>query len=335
MPKNSSPYRKPPVKRTIDSFIDDKNIQERPRIDLGQSRHTQIRRDKDRTKSIGITLYDIDFAVKSFIDNVMLLRLEDNGESIIVPTLYANSEKWASIQRNGYLKDKKGKTLVPLITFRRSSVNMKSELRRNKVATTNQLGYVLKQKYNKNSPYDKFSALYGVNDRSVQEYIVTPIPDYVDVSYDFIAWCEYQNQLNYLVEQFVYFTGQSFGERNSLKFSTNVESFTMEDNNTTGQDRVVRCSFQITVHGYLLPKSVGTEITTKRTIGPNKVTFGSEAYSNLFQSVSSNDKLFNSEQFRSLNYDKDEKTSDLQRRLNDFTEISLKNSPDVYPTEFD
>jgi hypothetical protein len=335
MPKNSSPYRKPPVKRTIDSFIDDKNIQERPRIDLGQSRHTQIRRDKDRTKSIGITLYDIDFAVKSFIDNVMILRLEDNRESIMVPTLYANSEKWASIQRNGYLKDKKGKTLVPLITFRRSSVNMKSELRRNKVATTNQLGYVLKQKYNKNSPYDKFSALYGVNDRSVQEYIVTPIPDYVDVSYDFIAWCEYQNQLNYLVEQFVYFTGQSFGERNSLKFSTNVESFTMEDNNTTGQDRVVRCSFQITVHGYLLPKSVGTEITTKRTIGPNKVTFGSEAYSNLLQSVSSNDKLFNSEQFRSLNYDKDEKTADLQRRLNDFTEISLKNSPDVYPTEFD
>jgi hypothetical protein len=212
---------------------------------------------------------------------------------------------------------------------------MKSELRRNKVATTNQLGYVLKQKYNKNSPYDKFSALYGVNDRSVQEYIVTPIPDYVDVTYDFIGWCEYQNQLNYIVEQFVYFTGQSFGERNSLKFSTNVDSFTMEDNNTTGQDRVVRCSFQITVHGYLLPKSVGTEITTKRTIGPNKVTFGSEAYSNLIQSVSANDRLFKNGQFRSLNYNEDEQNADLQRRLNDFTEKSLKNSPDVYPTEND
>ncbi len=329
MPKNSSPYRKPPVRKTIDSFIDDKNIQERPRIDLGQSRHTQIRRDKDRTKSIGITLYDIDFAVKSFIDNVMLLRLEDNGESIVVPTLYANSEKWASIQRNGYLKDKKGKTLVPLITFRRSSVNMKSELRRNKVATTNQLGYVLKQRYNKNSPYDKFSTLYGVNDKSVQEYIVTPIPDYVDVTYDFIGWCEYQNQLNYIVEQFVYFTGQSFGERNSLKFSTNVDSFTMEDNNTTGQDRVVRCSFQITVHGYLLPKSVGTEVTTKRTMGPNKVTFGTEAYSNLIQSISNNTE------FASLNSNRKEQNSDLQRRLGDFTENSLKNSPDVYSTEND
>ena len=149
--KNSSPYRKPPIKRTIDSFIDDKNLVERPRIDLGKSRQTQIRRDKDKTKSIGITLYDIDFAVKSFIEQTMQLSVEDNGESVPVPVLYANSEKWASIQRNGYLKDKKGKTLVPLITFRRSGVNMKSEMRRNKVATTNQLGYVIKPKYSVNT----------------------------------------------------------------------------------------------------------------------------------------------------------------------------------------
>ena len=148
--KNSSPYRKPPIRKTIDSFIDDKNLVERPRIDLGKSRHTQIRRDKDKAKSIGITLYDIDFAVKSFIEQTMQLSVEDNGENVLVPVIYANSEKWASIQRNGFLKDKKGKTLVPLITFRRSGVNMKSEMRRNKVATTNQLGYVVKPRYHIN-----------------------------------------------------------------------------------------------------------------------------------------------------------------------------------------
>jgi hypothetical protein len=335
MPKNSSPYRKPPVKRTIDSFIDDKNLVERPRIDLGQARHTQIRRDKDKTKSIGITLYDIDFAVKSFIDNVMLLTVDDNGESTKVPTLYANSEKWASIQRNGYLKDKKGKTLVPLISFRRSGVNMKSEMRRNKVATTNQIGYIIKQQYNKNSPYDKFSTLYGNSSKQVREYIVTPIPDYVDVTYDFIAWTEYQNQLNYIVEQFVYFTGQSFGERNSFKFSTNVESFAMEDNNTTGQDRVVRCSFQITVHGYLLPKSVGTEVTTKRIVGPNKISFGSESFKDVITPFNQNDAIYNSGQFRNINTDERERSEDLQRRLNDFRDNSLEKSADVYSTEND
>ena len=221
--KNSSPYRKPPVKRTVDSFIDDKNLVEKPRIDLGQSRHTQIRRDRDSAKSFAITLYDIDFAVKSFIEQTMQLRVVDNGEHLLVPVLYANAEKWASIQRNGYLKDKKGKTLVPLITFRRSGVNMKSELRRNKVASTNQLGYIIKPRYSVNTPYDKWSTLYGVGNNTPQEYYVTPIPDYVDVTYEFIAWTEYQNQLNYIVEQFVYFTGQSFGEKNSLKFATNVD----------------------------------------------------------------------------------------------------------------
>lgn len=325
--KNSSPYRKPPIRKTIDSFIDDKNLVERPRIDLGKSRHTQIRRDKDKTKSIGITLYDIDFAVKSFIEQTMQLSVEDNGENVLVPVIYANSEKWASIQRNGFLKDKKGKTLVPLITFRRSGVNMKSEMRRNKVATTNQLGYVVKPRYSINSPYDRWSTLYGNSDKTPQEYYITPIPDYVDVTYDFIAWTEYQNQLNFLVEQFVYFTGQSFGEKNSLKFATNVDSFTMEDNNTTGQDRLIRSSFQITVHGYLLPKMAGNEITTKRVISMNKISFGQEAFSNI--------NVQSRNQFRNLNYDSSDRAEDLRRRLNDFGENGLNNSPEVYPTEFD
>lgn len=333
--KNSSPYRKPAIGRTIDSFIDDKNLVEKPRIDLGKSRHTQIRRDKDKVKSIGITLYDIDFAVKSFIEQTMQLSVEDNGENILVPVLYANSEKWASIQRNGYLKDKKGKTLVPIITFRRSSVNMKSEMRRNKVATTNQLGWVIQPRYSVNAPYDRWSTLYGNNNRATQEYFVTPIPDYVDVTYDFIAWTEYQNQLNFLVEQFVYFTGQSFGEKNSLKFATNVDSFNMEDNNTTGQDRVVRSSFQITVHGYLLPKTAGNQITTKRVVSMNKVKFDQESYRDVVTPFNQNDAIYNSGQFKNLNTNDRERIEDLQRRLNNFEEKGLNNSPEVYSTEND
>ena len=333
--KNSSPYRKPPLKRTRDSFIDDKNSIQKPRIDFGEGRSTQIRRDKDKTRNIGITLYDIDFAVKSFIDQTMQLRVEDNGESVIVPTIYANAEKWASIQRNGYLKDKKGKTLVPLLTFRRSNVAVKNEMRRNKVASTNQLAYIMQPKYNRRSPYDKWSTLYGNQDKRPFEYFVTPIPDYVDVSYDFIAWCEYQNQLNYLVEQFVYFAGQSFGEKNFFKFSTNADSFAMEDNNTTGQDRVVRATFQIVVHGYLLPKNVAGESTTKRVVSANRIIFASEAFKSADQIFQENDNRFGFGLGGNLNRDELERSEDLRRRLDDFTEIGLRNSPDVYPTEND
>jgi hypothetical protein len=315
MPKNSSPYRKSPIKRTRDSYTDDRNSVENPRIDLGKGRQTQIRRDQDKVKNLGVTLYDIDFAVKSFIDQTMQLRIEDNNESVIVPTIYANAEKWASIQRNGYLKDKKGKTLAPLITFRRSSVTMKNELKRNKVASTNQISYIMQQKYDKLTPYDKFSSQYGIKKR--QEYFVTPIPDYVDVTYDFILWCEYQNQLNFLIEQFVYYTGQSFGEKNFFKFATNLDSLTMEDTNTTGQDRLVRASFQIVVHGYLLPKEIAGEATTKRVVTPNRVVFDTETSRDIEGAFKENQKIYNDNPFRSLNYSDRDAREDLIRRLRD------------------
>lgn len=313
--QNSSRYRKPPLKRTRDSFIDDQNSSENPRIDLGQSRHTQVRRDKDKMRSLGITLYDIDFAVKSFIDQSMQLKIEDNGELIEVPTLYANSEKWASIQRNGFLKDKKGKTLVPLITFRRSSVNMKQQLRRNKVASVNQLAYVMQQKYNKLSPYDRFSNLYGT--KTPKEYLITPLPDYVDVTYDFILWCEYQSQLNELIEQFVYYSGQSFGEKNFFRFASMLESLNMEDSNTTGQDRLVRANFQLTIHAYLLPKNIAGETTTKRVIAPNKIVFESETSTDIHGSVKQNEELYGGTPFKSINQSNREKSEDLIRRLRD------------------
>lgn len=276
--KNSSKYRKPPLRRTRDSFIDDVNLQTN-RSDFTQNRHLEVRRDKDKTRSLGITLYDVDFAIKSFIDKSIQLKVEDNGESITVPTIYANSEKWASIQKDGFLKDKRGKTIAPLISFKRSIVTIKPEMKRNKVATTDQLAYFMSQKYNRLMPYDRFSTLY--DKRKSRDYFITPIPDYVDVTYDFVVWCEYQSQLNHVLENFVYFAGQSFGEKNFFKFSTNLDNLTMEESNMSGQDRLVRANFELLVHAYLLPKEAATQVTTKRVVSPNKILFGAETFSTI------------------------------------------------------
>ena len=286
MIKNSVKYRIPPIKRTRDSFIDDVNSKANPRIDLGKSRENQIRRDKDNVRSFGVTLYDIDFSVKSFIEQKIQLKVEDGGDYINVPTIYANAEKWASIQKDGFLQDKKGKTLAPLITFRRSGINIVSEMRRNKVANTDEIRYIMKQQYSALTPYNRFSIQYDKN--KPYEYFSTPVPDYVDVTYDFIIWCEYQTQLNYVIENFVFFGGQSFGEKNFFKFATNIDSLTMEDNNTTGQDRLVRANFQLLVHGYLVPKEIAAQVTTKRLVGPNRIKFESETFSNIDDILSNN-----------------------------------------------
>ena len=277
--KNSVKYRVPPIRRTRDTFVDDINSQANPRIDLGKARDSQVRRDKDKVRGLGITLYDIDFAVKSFIDQKMQLKVEDGGDYITVPTIYANAEKWASIQKDGFLKDKKGKTFAPLITFRRSGINIVPEMRRNKVASSDQINYIMKQQYNKLTPYNRFGIQY--EKEKSYEYFSSPAPDYVDVTYDFIMWCEYQTQLNYVIESFVYFGGQSFGEKNFFKFATNIDSLTMEDSNTTGQDRLVRANFQLTVHGYLVPKEIANKVTNKRIVTPNKIQFASETFTDI------------------------------------------------------
>jgi len=325
--RNSIKYRKPPISRTHDSFIDNKNLKANPIYDIGSNRHREVRRDKDKVRSFGITLYDIDYAIKNFIDKKIQLNVEDNGEFITVPTIYANAEKWASIQKDGFLKDKKGKTIVPLITFRRSAVTVKNELRRNKVANQYHVSYAIKQKYNTLNPYDKFSNLYSANKSS--EYFLTPIPDYVDVTYDFIIWCEYQNQLNYVIENFIYFGGQSFGDKNYFKFATHVDGFTIEDNNTTGQDRTVRASFQLLVHGYLLPKEVAMQTTTKRIVGPNQVKLVDRTVSSDFFDD------YNRIVFRPIDEDVTEESKERDRKEKKFTDISLNNSPGVYPDEID
>lgn len=325
--RNSSKYRKPPISRTQDSFIDNTNLKANPIHDIGSNRHREVRRDKDKVRSFGITLYDIDYAIKNFIDKKIQLKVEDNGEFITVPTIYANAEKWASIQKDGFLKDKKGKTIVPLITFRRSGVTVKNELRRNKVANQYHVSYAIKQKYNTLNPYDKFSNLYSAN--KSHEYFLTPIPDYVDVTYDFIIWCEYQNQLNYVIENFIYFGGQSFGDKNYFKFATHIDGFTVEDNNTTGQDRTVRASFQLLVHGYLLPKEVAMQTTTKRVVGPNQVKLVDRTVSSDFFDD------YNRIVYKPINEDVTEQSKERDRKEKKFTDISLNNSPGVYPDEID
>lgn len=273
---NSAKYRIPPLSRTRDTFIDDVRSEQNPRPILGQGRHLEVRRDKDKIREFGITLYDIDFAIKSFIDQRMMLKVEDNGEFISVPTIYANSEKWASIQKDGFLKDKKGKTIAPLITFRRSNVAFSSNLKRNKVATTKQIAYIMQQPYSKSNPYDRFSTQYEA--KRSYEYFLLPLPDYVDISYDFIVWCEYQNQLNTVLEAFIRYAGQAFGDKNFFKFTTNIDSFGIEDSNTTGQDRMVKSTFQIVVHAYLIPKDLAAQTTIKRVVSPNKIQFVTETF---------------------------------------------------------
>ena len=64
------------------------------------------RSDED-IKNPEVTLMDMDGAIMSYFDDVIKPSVEDNGENVKVPLMYASPERWKSIQRDGFIKDKK------------------------------------------------------------------------------------------------------------------------------------------------------------------------------------------------------------------------------------
>ena len=58
-------------------------------------------------------------------------------------------------------------------------------------------------KYTNVNKYDQFSVLTGENPK--REFMSVERPDYVDLQYEVIVWCDYMEQVNKVVEQIVFF----------------------------------------------------------------------------------------------------------------------------------
>ena len=93
------------------------------------NRATEMRRDNDIVKTPKITIEDVDFAIISFIRDVIKPTVIENGQSIDVPVMYANGEKWAQVQARGFMRDRKGKIMTPIISIRRSSITERDTLK--------------------------------------------------------------------------------------------------------------------------------------------------------------------------------------------------------------
>ena len=64
-------------------------------------------------KTIRITGAQCSFSVGS---------IQENKETIQVPVMYASPERWVSIQKQGFMRDKRQQLIVPAIIFKRTSI---------------------------------------------------------------------------------------------------------------------------------------------------------------------------------------------------------------------
>ena len=218
------------------------------------NRQNEFRRDDDVIRTPKRTLYDIDYAMKWYIENKVRPQVKSNKKYISVPVIFSNGEKWDNVQRLGYLRDEKGMLQSPLIMLKRNSATERSNLRGldvNQQPNSNRI--IHRQKYNERNRYQDTLNNFGQFNKSAgsHKFYVIDIPKYIDVEYDLMIWCDFTTQLNDVIDQIYPHNRYSWGE-GFTQFETILGNISFETVNTTGEDRLVRANMPMTVKGTIL-----------------------------------------------------------------------------------
>ena len=237
-------------------------------------------RTADDVGSLSVNLIDVDSAIIYYFENVIKPSVVDNGENIKVPIMYASPERWSSIQNQGFLRDKKRQIITPVIVYRRTSVERDETIPQDKLdANDPHLFFTFEKKYSRSHRYDNFQIQQNLLPQ--KEYYNVMFPDYVNLTYEFIIWTTYIEQMNNIVERVVYSDGAYWGDPDKLRFRSRVDSFT-DTTEVSDAERLVRTNFTVTMKGYLLPKgNFEHRSTTQKFLTPKKLIIGTETNANI------------------------------------------------------
>ena len=262
--------------------------------DLLLNRALQTRRDDDVIRTKKRTLYDIDFAIKWYIDNEIQPQIVDNEMVISVPVIFANGEKWDNVRRLGYLRDEKGMLQSPLIMLKRSTAVERDNMRTldvNRMPAENFL--TARQKYNARNRYeDELYPIPNIEKAQSDKIYVVDIPKYMTVEYEMMLWCDFTTQLNDVVDQILPYGRYLWGNEGN-RYETAIGSITFETVNTSGEDRLVRATIPLTVQGTLLSQQEARTETLKTMYSVKKVSFDVVVDYGILDSTTVPSKLLN------------------------------------------
>lgn len=237
----------------------------RPALDRGK----QIKYEKGDLKH-SISLFDVDYAMMSYLENVALPTLEDgDGSSIQIPVIYGNSERWNSARREGIYRDIKGQIQLPIMMIRRTSIANDESI----PMFNNHVSYATISRFNKNNRYDRFTILN--NTAPSYELYNISMPKYVDINYECMVWTAYTEHLNKVIEHLVYPTDY-WGDRDKYKFRTQVTDYNVINEVGEGSERINRVEFTLNVKAYLLPEKWDGAATTTKSFSNKKVFVSTE-----------------------------------------------------------
>ena len=232
------------------------------------------------TDNYAITLKDVDTSVMNYVKNVIKPSIREANETIDVGVMYGNEERWVAARKRGVLRDKNGALMLPLIMLKRTQINKNENLPMFEHDVKREYTDVVRQsKWSKTNRYDRFSVLTGKN--PVYENLVTTIPNYVNITYDFVLWTNFIEQMNPLVETFVEHDKTYWGNSENYKFLCKLDSISDASEMNSDGERFIKSTFSVTTDAYLLPEETNSVITNKisnlrKTLTPSKVVFGFE-----------------------------------------------------------
>ena len=233
------------------------------------NRANEIKSNKGDLKQ-SISLFDIDYAMMSYLEDTALPTLDDNGKALKIPVIYGNSERWVGARKQGIYRDTHGKIQLPLMMIRRTSISKDDTM----PMLNRHVSYQGITKYSKDNRYDRFSLLGKATQPKYEIYKIK-MPEYVELNYDCMVWTSYTEHLNSVMEQLQY-TGQYWGDKDKFKFRTTVGDFNVVNEVGGGTERINRVEFSLAVKAYLLPEKFDGENTTKKSFSTKKVVVTTE-----------------------------------------------------------
>tara|TARA_R100001509_G_scaffold84542_2_gene48044 strand:+ start:577 stop:1539 length:963 start_codon:yes stop_codon:yes gene_type:complete len=247
------------------------------------NRANQVSFRDDTTKPFTLGIKDIDESIFFYMENVIKPTVIQNGVVQQVPFIYGSPERWKQVQKDGYYRDKKGKIMLPLITFKRNNIEKVRNIANKLDANNPHLVYTFQKKYSTKNAYDNFAILN--NQQPLKTNYAVVVPDYVNLTYDFIVATYYVEQLNKIVEAINYASDSYWGNPERYQFRARIDNFSTPVQVEQRGERSVKAEFSLKLYGYLVPDIVQKSLTkiNRKFNTPSQIIFNMETVQSIEQ----------------------------------------------------
>ena len=230
------------------------------------NRALEVSLKDDDNQLINVGLEDHDDAILYYLENVIRPTVTQNDRQIQVPIIYGSPERWKSIQADGFYRDKNGKTMVPLIMFKRESFEKNRTLGNKLDGNVVHNVQYFETQYSQRNVYDNFAVLR--DQKPQKEYILGVIPDYITLTYKLSIYTDYVQQMNKIIEALEFASDSYWGDPERYQFRAVISSFPTPVLLENATDRANRSEIILTLQGYIIPNSINVALA-----GPNPKSY--------------------------------------------------------------